>query len=79
MVESIAESAGLGYEEASAALDSLFRVITEVVSSGRTVDVDRFGSFFVSRRAARNGRNPLYRNRFPGGNFRPKGVSQKAV
>ena len=45
-------------KEAQAVLDSLLINITHALKKGDTVALTGFGTFKVSRRKARNGRNP---------------------
>lgn len=43
---------------AAAAVDAVFESIAEVLESGDKVTIIRFGTFSISERAAREGRNP---------------------
>lgn len=45
-------------KEAQAAVDCIFSEITKALKKGETVQVIGFGSFKVSQRQARKGRNP---------------------
>jgi len=45
-------------KEAQAAVDCVFSAITEALKSSETVQISGFGSFKVSKREARKGRNP---------------------
>lgn len=59
LVNSIADSVeGLTRRQATAALDAVIDVIRESLRSGENVKVPGLGSFAVSERAARKGRNP---------------------
>ncbi len=58
LVEAIAESAGLNKSQAEAALNATINTIKGQLSKGNDVALIGFGSFKVSKRAARMGRNP---------------------
>jgi DNA-binding protein HU-beta len=58
LVSSVAESAGLTKAEAGKAVDAVFDSIKGALSSGDEVRLVGFGTFSVSKRAARDGRNP---------------------
>lgn len=58
LVDAIAESADLTKVQAKAALESTLNAITEALKEGGTVQLVGFGTFKVSHRAARTGRNP---------------------
>ena len=58
LVEAVAEKAGLTKAEATKAVDATFAVITEALSKGNKVPLLGFGTFDISKRAAREGRNP---------------------
>jgi len=58
LVEKIAESADITKASASRALDSLITEITFQLKEGNDVALIGFGTFKVSVRAARKGRNP---------------------
>ena len=58
LVEAIAEKTGLTKADATRALDAAFEVITEALKKGERVPVAGFGTFNVSKRKAREGRNP---------------------
>ena len=45
-------------KEAQAAVDCVFSKITETMKSGDQVQISGFGSFKVTKREARKGRNP---------------------
>jgi DNA-binding protein HU-beta len=49
---------GLTRRQAAEALDAVFDTIVEAVRSGEGAKVPGFGSFSLSERAARKGRNP---------------------
>lgn len=58
LVEAIAEKAGLTKADAGRALDATFAAITEALVKGDKISLVGFGTFSVSERAARIGRNP---------------------
>ena len=58
LVEAIAEKAGLTKADATRALEATFEVITKALKKGEKVPVAGFGTFNVSKRKAREGRNP---------------------
>lgn len=58
LVEAVAEKAGLTKADATRAIDATFEVITGALKKGDKVPVAGFGTFAVSQRAAREGRNP---------------------
>ena len=58
LVEAIAEEASLTKADAGRALDATFKAITKALVKGDKVPVPGFGTFAVSERAARTGRNP---------------------
>lgn len=58
LVEAIAEKAGLTKADATRALDATFETITKALKKGERVPVAGFGTFNVSKRKAREGRNP---------------------
>ena len=58
LISAIAEDAELSKAEASRALDATLNVITSSLQKGDDVTLIGFGTFSVSERAARTGRNP---------------------
>ena len=58
LVEAIAEKTGLTKADATRALEATFEVITKALKKGERVPVAGFGTFNVSKRKAREGRNP---------------------
>ncbi|HTQ80032.1 MAG TPA: HU family DNA-binding protein [Thermoanaerobaculia bacterium] len=58
-VNSIVESVeGLTKRQATAAFEAVFEAITQALKGGEAAKVPGFGSFSISERAARKGRNP---------------------
>ena len=58
LVAKIADDAGLSKTQANEALDSFIEAVTKTLKSGDKVTLVGFGTFSVSKRAARTGRNP---------------------
>ena len=58
LVEAVAEETGLTKADATRAIDATFKVITNALANGDKVPLVGFGTFDVSKRAAREGRNP---------------------
>ncbi len=58
LVDKIAENADITKASTGRALDSLISAITEELANGGDVALVGFGTFKVSARAARKGRNP---------------------
>ena len=58
LVEAIAEKAGLTKADATKALDATLATITEALANGDKIPLVGFGTFAVSKRSAREGRNP---------------------
>jgi DNA-binding protein HU-beta len=58
LIEHIATSADISKAAAGRALDAAIGAIESALRAGDEVTVVGFGSFYVSTRAARNGRNP---------------------
>ena len=58
LVAAIADEAGLSKKDAEKALKAFTDVVTEELKKGEKVQLVGFGTFEVSERAARQGRNP---------------------
>jgi DNA-binding protein HU-beta len=58
VINAIAEQAGISKKEATAAFDAFVGYISETCQSGERCAVPGLGSFSVSQRKAREGRNP---------------------
>ena len=58
LVNQIASDAGLSKAQAGAALTSLLTSVHKTLKKGNKVTLVGFGTFSVSQRAARTGRNP---------------------
>lgn len=58
LIEAIAEKAGLSKADAKKALDAFIEATTDALKNGDRVALIGFGSFGVTNRSARTGRNP---------------------
>ena len=58
LINTIAEDAGITKTQANATLDSFVSAVTKTLKEDGKVTLVGFGTFSVSQRAARNGRNP---------------------
>ncbi len=58
LIERIANDADISKAAAGKALDAAVAVIRKTLKQGNTVQLVGFGTFSVTKRAARNGRNP---------------------
>ena len=58
LIAKIADDAEITKTQANAALDSFTNAVTKTLKGGGKVTLVGFGTFSVSKRAARNGRNP---------------------
>ena len=58
LVAKIAEDAGITKSQANGALDSFIEAVTKTLKGGGKVTLVGFGTFSVSKRNARTGRNP---------------------
>lgn len=58
LVEAVATATGLTKADVTRVMDSIFETITESLKAGKKVPVAGFGTFSVSARPARSGRNP---------------------
>ena len=58
LIGKIAEDAGITKGQANSALDSFVETVTKTLKKGDKVTLVGFGTFSVTKRAARNGRNP---------------------
>ena len=58
LVAAVAEQAGLSNKDAEAAVKSFSDVVAGALKKGEKVQLVGFGTFEVSERAAREGRNP---------------------
>ena len=58
LVDAIAAGSGISKADSKRALDAFINATTDALKSGDRVSLVGFGSFSVSERAARKGRNP---------------------
>ncbi|MEN8164689.1 MAG: HU family DNA-binding protein, partial [Acidobacteriota bacterium] len=58
MVNSIHELTGIDKTKVAMVYDTMFEEIGKALADGDKVSVPNFGTFLVSERAARQGRNP---------------------
>ena len=58
LVAAVAEQAGLSKKDAEAAVKAFTDVVAEALKAGDKIQLVGFGTFEVSERAAREGRNP---------------------
>jgi DNA-binding protein HU-beta len=58
LIAKIADDAGITKTQANACVDSFIEAVTKTLKSGNKLTLVGFGTFSVSKRAARNGRNP---------------------
>lgn len=58
LVDVVANKTGLTKKQAAEAFDTLFETMTKTLKKGDRVQVPGFGSFSVSKRKGRTGRNP---------------------
>ena len=59
LIAAVAEQAGISKKDAEKALKAFTDVVTEELKNDGKVQLVGFGTFEVSNRAAREGRNPL--------------------
>ena len=59
LVEAVAEKAGLTKADATRAIDAFCETVTETLAKGDKIPLVGFGTFSVSKRAAREGRNAV--------------------
>jgi len=58
LIAALAEQSGLKKVEAQKALDALIAIVGDELAKGEKVQIAGFGTFEVSERPAREGRNP---------------------
>ena len=58
LVAAVAEQAGLSKKDAEAAVKAFTDVVAEALKAGDKIQLVGFGTFEVSERASREGRNP---------------------
>mgnify|MGYP000849427642 CR=1 FL=1 len=58
LVTSLAEKSGLTKKDSEKALAAFIETVTDTLAQGESIQLVGFGTFEVSERAAREGRNP---------------------
>ncbi|CAM3959773.1 HU family DNA-binding protein [Catellicoccus marimammalium] len=58
LIDSVVEKTGLTKKDATEAVDAVFSSIEETLAAGDSVRLIGFGTFALSQRSARKGRNP---------------------
>lgn len=58
IIQALSEKTGMTKNEAAACLDAFTDIVTNELKKGGSVKLVGFGTFEVSNRAERNGRNP---------------------
>lgn len=58
LIQEVATKAGVKVKEAEALLDAMVGTVEKTLSKGQKVAITGFGTFSVSNRKARKGRNP---------------------
>ncbi|MBT9613001.1 MAG: HU family DNA-binding protein [Burkholderiales bacterium] len=58
LIDAIAKNADLSKAAAGRALDAAVAAVQQALKKGNMVTLVGFGTFYVGKRAARNGRNP---------------------
>ena len=58
LISAVAEQAGLSKADACKALEALVGVVTDTLKQGNEVRISGFGTFGISERGERQGRNP---------------------
>ena len=61
LISAVAEQAGLSKADAGKALEALVNVVTDTLKQGDEVRISGFGTFGISERSERQGRNPADR------------------
>ena len=58
LIDHVAKTVGITKKDAGAAIDAVVEAVMKSLKKGDDVQITGFGSFTVSRRAAKEGRNP---------------------
>lgn len=58
LISKISDDSGISRTQANAALNSFIEAVTKTLKAGNKVTLVGFGTFSVSKRNARTGRNP---------------------
>lgn len=59
LIDSVANRTGLTKKDVATALDGIVGSVSDALKAGDNVQLVGFGTFKVSKRAARTGRNPM--------------------
>ena len=80
LIDAVAKDADLTKDKAATVVDAVIKHIGEVMKKGEEVRIPGFGTFKVSKRAARTGKNPLTKEpiKIPASNV-PKFQAAKAL
>lgn len=57
-IEAVAAEAGISKQDARKAVDAYSKVVTDTLSKGEKIQLIGFGTYEVTERSAREGRNP---------------------
>ena len=80
LIAAVAENAGLSKKDSEKAVKAFTDTVTEELKNGGKVQIVGFGTFEVSERAAREGRNPHTGEAMPiAGSKAPKFKAGKAL
>jgi len=66
LIDAIASESGLSKVDAKKALDGFVTATSNALKAGDRISLVGFGSFTVSKREAREGRNPQWKEGMPG-------------
>ncbi len=58
LIDALANSANMSKTESAEVIETLVKIITGTLQNGDSVSISGFGTFSISDRAARTGRNP---------------------
>lgn len=58
LIDALASSADMSKTESADVIENLVKIITGTLQNGDSVSISGFGTFSISNRAARTGRNP---------------------
>lgn len=78
LIDAIAGNSGLSKADAKKALDGFISAATGALKKNDRISLVGFGSFSISQRAAREGRNPQWKPGMPG-NGKVKIAAKKVV
>lgn len=58
LIDSIASVSNLSKKDATLAIDSFIEVVSEALKAGEEIKIPNFGTFTITHRKAKMGRNP---------------------